>query len=296
MNTTQPNPRFQFLIHIGLFIGTLMLFEWFVFTRDFKSLLDCFDGNCRTGSSWSFILVDSHLLPILATCITLAFFKYKTLHHFGIALNKVMVRHLLYGLVLGVSIMVAYYAFADRLGMGSFEWNSADIAWNLSQTQSWGISYHPAFIMLIFVLALGLAQEIFFRGFLFSTMTRFTGGGRGMILSGIIFAIYSQLLPEPDWAFNMYGVKILVAFTAFGLLSCLLALRTRMIWMSIGLNVGLLPLLYYPHLFGYNVHYNYYSDATFILTTICLGLAALIYFRTDWFTKASKLVGHQRTN
>ncbi len=297
MNTFRREDYLSLLKSTLRFLGTLALFEWFVFNEGFASILNCFDGPCWRENALTFVLMESHLLPIIATCTTLVLFKYKTFHRFGIALNKAMWRHLIYGLICGAGMMVLFYAITHRLEPSSIDWFSEDIVWNFSGAQSWNRMAQPGIIMLLFMVALGISQEIFFRGFLFSTLTRFAGAGRAMWITAIAFAFYSLLLPETNSLFRSWAdASTVLAFGAFGLLVCVLALRTRMIWMSIGLNVGFMALWFYPNLFGYKTYYRYGREIypELLLTLICLSVAAIIYFRANWFTKLSKLVRHQR--
>jgi len=205
------------LFRLILFLVPLSLLNYFAY------LIACAPLSCSNSlSSWVFFPA------VLLAC------------KFALALEKEGLkrlsfrphRHWGWYALLGVAIgLVLYPSF-----IGLAVWNRmVDVQWGSSTSGITNIA-----VLTLPAIFTGLTEELLFRGFLLYALTPSLGTSLAVIASSLTFAaihLTTHNLLDFPWLF------------AFGLLACLLRLRTGTLWMSIGahsgfqLSLGLLSLL-----------------------------------------------------
>ena len=118
----------------------------------------------------------------------------------------------------------------------------------------------------LFMLAVGLAEELLFRGYIFQTLLRGIGPLLTLVVTSLLFALFHL----GNANLSLLGVtNIFVAGILFGMLY----LRTGLLWMPIGLHMG---WNYALVLFGTPVSGNAVGLPTPFVTTVTPAYAATI--------------------
>lgn len=294
----QPNDRtlqerFQFIPSLIVFLLSLFMINALLHIV-LKDFLNCGRDFClgHSKSSWSFVLLDSFFLAMLITCTAFVKFKYKTFQRFGLAFIRPGVRQFVYGLMGGVALVSVFFYLTISLGFAEFDWRVSDIYRSLTNDYFIDMYSFSAYILILHVTALAVSVEIGFRGFLLPLLMSGFNKTIAVFASSFLFGLW-QPIPSLTYNWEMpsvfYGYSAF-AFAAFGVFSSVLALKTRMIWMSIGLHIGFMLIFYYSDLFG--IYYRYFipKAAMILLGVMFLILAAIVYYGAGWLGKVAKFI------
>ena len=85
------------------------------------------------------------------------------------------------------------------------------------------------FVGVAVVLAAPLAEEVFFRGFVFAGLIRLLGAGGAIVASGLLFAMFHVTGPD--------SAGLIIPFTPIGMLFAWLYYKTGTIWTSIAAHL-----------------------------------------------------------
>jgi len=142
----------------------------------------------------------------------------------GLVWNRRTVRDLLAGIGITGLIMLSIYAAEAALGWLRFE----AFAW---QSEAPGTIAGSLLLYLAIYIAVGWQEELLCRGYWLQNLSEGLGTGWGVLLSSWVFALLHAFNPNS----SPTAVFMLVASGLF--LACGY-LRTRQLWLPIGLHIG----------------------------------------------------------
>jgi membrane protease YdiL (CAAX protease family) len=151
-------------------------------------------------------------------------FDKRTFTSLGLIWNHRAARDLLAGIGITGLIMSSIYAVEAVLGWLHFE----AFAW---QNEAPGAIAGSLLLYLAIYLAVGWQEELLCRGYWLQNMSEGLGTGWGVLLSSWVFALLHAFNPNSSPA----AVFLLIASGLF--LACGY-LRTRQLWLPIGLHIG----------------------------------------------------------
>lgn len=164
------------------------------------------------------------LVMILVTWIARRFFDRRPFHSLGFQLDNHTLLDMLLGFALPCLLIGSIYIFEWAMGWLQFDgW-----AWNTTP-QSEVLS--SSFNMLITFIAVGLTEELQFRGYYLQNLTEGINLPWALFLSSTVFSLLHFINPYANWA-SFLGVLAAGYFMAYGWV------RTGRLWLSIGLHIG----------------------------------------------------------
>ncbi|MHB0934941.1 MAG: CPBP family intramembrane glutamic endopeptidase [Armatimonadota bacterium] len=138
----------------------------------------------------------------------------------GISPEGKWLPQLLLGLAVGIGMIVLVMGVLWASGSATIRWQSVEKGALLLLAGS-----------AVFMLLVGLAEELLFRGYLFQTLLRGIGPLLTLFFTSILFAAFH--LGNPNWT-----LLSLTNIFVFGVLFGLLYLRSGSLWLPIGLHAG----------------------------------------------------------
>lgn len=148
----------------------------------------------------------------------------RSIRSFGLVCSSFALRDLLFGVALAGLMMAMIFFIEWVAGWLTFE----SFTWDI---QPWpGVISDTLIILVIFILT-GWQEELLTRGYQLQNLIEGTGLIGGLVLSSIIFALLHMSNPNYFWP-AMIGLIAAGLFLAYGYL------RTRLLWLSIGLHIG----------------------------------------------------------
>lgn len=164
------------------------------------------------------------LIMILVTWIARRFFDRRSFHSLGFQHDNHTLPDLILGFSLPCLMIGSIYIFEWTMGWLQFDgW-----AWN---TFSQSDVLSSLFNMLITFTAVGLTEELQFRGYYLQNLTEGINLPWALFLSSTGFSVLHLLNPYASWT-SFLGVLAAGYFMAYGWL------RTGRLWLSIGLHIG----------------------------------------------------------
>jgi membrane protease YdiL (CAAX protease family) len=151
-------------------------------------------------------------------------FDKRTFTSLGLVWNRRAARDLLAGIGITGLIMSLIYAAEAALGWLRFD----AFAW---QSEAPGAIAGNLLLYLVIYLAVGWQEELLCRGYWLQNLSERLGAGWGVLISSWIFALLHAFNPNSSPA----AVFMLIASGLF--LACGY-LRTRQLWLPIGLHIG----------------------------------------------------------
>jgi membrane protease YdiL (CAAX protease family) len=151
-------------------------------------------------------------------------FDKRTFTSLGLVWNRRAARDLLAGIGITGLIMSLIYVAEAALGWLRFE----VFAW---QSEALGVIAGNLLLYLVIYLAVGWQEELLFRGYWLQNLSEGLGAGWGVLISSWVFALLHAFNPNSSPA----AVFLLIASGLF--LACGY-LRTRQLWLPIGLHIG----------------------------------------------------------
>lgn len=184
------------------------------------------------GMVWRALGWRPQLLPLLAASALLtlplllalykfftAVFEHKPLAAAGLAFHRRWLGELAQGLILGAVMMLTVAALERFLGVAHFSWASVP----LSHVAASGA------LMGMVLLAASVDEELTFRGYPFQRLVEAVGPVGAIAVFSGLFGIMHWLNPSASWISTLntclIGIPLAVAY-----------LRTRSLWLSIGLH------------------------------------------------------------
>jgi membrane protease YdiL (CAAX protease family) len=176
------------------------------------------------GFSWAGLLVDAVAMTLftglIGNWLTLRIFEGRSLHDAGLWWNRASSANLLIGLAGGAGAVIAVLAPPLAVRAAHEISTPADL---------------PTFGMIVFAAVVitsgAFAEELLFRGYAFQVMVGAVGPYASIIPFAVLFALMHSGNPNASWL----G---LVNTGGFGVLFGYAYLRSRDLWLPIGLHLG----------------------------------------------------------
>ena len=161
---------------------------------------------------------------LLATWIARRFLDHRSFRSLGLDLSRRASLDLFAGFLIAGVQMGAIFAIeraAGWLRFGGWAWESRPPAEVIFPILGW----------LLFYVAVAIQEELLFRGYYLQNLAEGMGLGWGLALSSAVFGLAHLTNPEssPAAALGILGAGL---FLAFGWI------RTRQLWLPIGLHLG----------------------------------------------------------
>ncbi|HNB54277.1 MAG TPA: type II CAAX endopeptidase family protein [Anaerolineales bacterium] len=208
----------RLLVH-GVIFGVLMLV-----LGGGLGLLLYFSGNEALLTNQLVNQAIFLLALTLATYIARRFIDRRSFVSLGLAWNVQAVRDLVVGILIPAVIMGAIFLVEWAVGWLEFR----GFAWEFGPSSTVAITVPLMF--LVFVLV-GWNEELLSRGYWLQNMAEGVNLPFGVALSSLIFGLLHLGNPNATWIAAL-GVALAGVFLAYGYL------RTRQLWLSIGLHIG----------------------------------------------------------
>jgi len=142
----------------------------------------------------------------------------------GLKVNRHALLDVLAGFFIAGLMMGLIYLLEWALGWMKFE----GFAWQTSPSPS--VIGNALFALVIFILV-GWNEELLFRGYRLQNLSEGLNPAWGLALSSAWFGVAHILNPNASWL-AVAGIYLAGVFLAFGYL------RTRQLWLPIGLHIG----------------------------------------------------------
>lgn len=172
-------------------------------------------------------LVEETFISFVSITVAVAFARHwydrRSFHSLGLIWNFGAARDLIVGVLIAGAVMALIFLAEWGLGWLSFSGLSAQTA-GTNLIGSLGL-WAAVFIMV------GWYEELLFRGYTLQNLIDGLGTRLGLLVSSILFALAHYGNPNLTWV-AILGLLAAGYFMAFGYL------RTRQLWLPIGLHIG----------------------------------------------------------
>lgn len=148
----------------------------------------------------------------------------RSISSLGLKLDRRTVADLVIGIAIPFVMMGLIYWLEWSLGWLTFE----GFAWQTETIGSVVLNLMGMFLLFIFV---GWDEELLFRGYYLQTIASGLNPAWGVFLSSVIFGLAHSANPAAGWS-SAAGIFFAGLFMAYAYL------RTRQLWLSIGLHIG----------------------------------------------------------
>lgn len=187
--------------------------------------LPALTGLSEASSILYFIAAIGSLFAITASVfLARRWFDRRSFSSLGLVWNRRAARDLLAGIGIAGLILTSIYVVEIAFGWSHFE----GYAW---QTETLASMVGNMLLYLAIFIIVGWQEELLCRGYWLQNLSEGTGTGWGVLISSWAFALLHALNPNvsPIAIFLLIGAGL---FMAYGYL------RTRQLWLSIGLHIG----------------------------------------------------------
>jgi len=181
-----------------------------------------------SDNTYTVFLLLGALVTSLAGTISVYLSRRFLDHHsftsLGLHVDSQALLDLLFGIVLtGLMMAIIFLSLwaLDWLQIESFAW----------QVESWGNIATSILAMLIFFSLVSWQEELLIRGYWLQNLSSGLSTSLGVLLSSAVFALAHWFNPNLDWL-GLLGIFLTGLFLAYGYL------RTRQLWLPIGLHLG----------------------------------------------------------
>ncbi len=211
----------------------------------FASLGNLLLGRLADISFASFLLFSTLIACLAITAsvfIARRLLDQRSFISLGLLGNKQAIYDFLFGIVLtGLMIGLIYLLewLFDWLEVESFAW----------QMESWGSLSASILVMLMLFALVGWQEELLGRGYWLQNLSDGLNQSLGVLLSSAIFALAHVFNPNLSWQ-ALLGLFLSGLFLAYGYL------RTKQLWLPIGLHLGW--NFFEGTVFGFPVSGQYY--------------------------------------
>ncbi len=263
-------------------------------------LFDCYSiGHCfglDKGNWVHFIFGNTLFWPTILTCLLELFFSNQSFKDYGLKSNKMGLKHFAFGIGFAFALFVGFEIVEVTLG-------PYKVGWSLDNTKEY-IAYQidhfqlePIFLfslILITPIIFTFFSEFLFRGLILSMWSSSYGIISAIIVTNILFSLYSsyrfdQTFLDVISLYSVLSMDNLIWHFSLGILSSLLVLKTRQLWLSMGLVLGLQML---PMMSGYLGYYYRSSDTGYIMNWRLLDTSVLILATIIFYVKSGLFRQH----
>jgi len=164
------------------------------------------------------------LAVTISVYLSRRFLDRRSFSSLGLHVDSQALLDLLFGIALtGLMMAIIFLSLwaLDWLQIESFAW----------QVESWGNIAASILAMLIFFSFVSWQEELLIRGYWLQNLSSGLSTSLGVLLSSAIFALAHWFNPNLDWL-GLLGLFLAGLFLAYGYL------RTRQLWLPIGLHLG----------------------------------------------------------
>lgn len=190
------------------------------------------------------------LLTTLISCLAITvsvflarrFLDRRTFTSLGLKGNKQAFYDLLFGVALSGLMVGLIYLLLWAVGWLQVE----SLAWHV---ESWENLTASILIMVSLYALVGWQEELLIRGYWLQNLSDGLSQSLGVLLSSVLFALVHAVNPNSSWQAYL-GLFLSGLFLAFGYL------RTKQLWLPIGLHIGW--NLFEGTVFGFPVSGQYY--------------------------------------
>ncbi len=220
----RPRAAWRLLLH-----GALLLILWLALLTPLLLAVALQQGGAARlrPDSLELLMASSAamcLATLAATWLARRLFDRRSLRSLGLALDGIGARDFLVGL--GIAFCMMGTIFLIHLAAG---WLILE-GWGWEQLR-WPVALRGVLLSLALYLLVGFQEELLFRGYQLQNLIEATNLPLGLIASALLFAAAHLANPSASW----------LAFLGIALAGLLLAfawLRTRSLWLAIGLHTG----------------------------------------------------------
>jgi hypothetical protein len=200
----------------------------------------------REDISYAGLLLITTLISCLAITISVfiarRFLDRRTFTSLGLQGNKQAIYDLLFGVALTGLMIGLIYLLLWAVGWLQVE----SLAWQL---ESWENLAASILIMVSFYALIGWQEELLIRGYWLQNLSDGLSQSLGVLFSSALFALAHTMNPNLSWQAYL-GLFLSGLFLAFGYL------RTKQLWLPIGLHIGW--NLFEGTVFGFPVSGQYF--------------------------------------
>ena len=221
LSPNEPRLRagWRFLIQSVLFIVLMIILSVPV------GLIAFYVHGNVSGTAYFIVNMLVELLGItVSVYIARRFLDKRSFTSLGFKLDKLVLLDILAGIVVTFVMMGSIFVMMQSLGwlkFESFAWTSEPVSNVILQT---------ALFFFIFIIV-GWNEELLFRGYQLQTIASGINLFWGVVLSSIIFGLMHLGNPNAVWV-SAVGIFFAGLFLAYGYV------RTKQLWLSIGLHIG----------------------------------------------------------
>lgn len=152
------------------------------------------------------------------------FLDHRSFPSLGLRINSQALVDFLFGVGLTGLMMAIIF-----LSLWALDWVQVEsFAW---QVESWGSVTASVLIMIVLFTMVSWQEELLFRGYWLQNLSAGLSGSLGILLSSAVFALGHWFNPNLGWQ-GLLGLFLAGLFLAYGYL------RTRQLWLPIGLHLG----------------------------------------------------------
>jgi membrane protease YdiL (CAAX protease family) len=178
--------------------------------------------------TYAIFLLLGALITSLAVTISVylsrRFLDRRSFTSLGLHVDSQALRDLLFGIALTGLMMAIIF-----LSLWALNWLQIEsFAW---QVESWGNIAASMLAMLIFFSFVSWQEELLMRGYWLQNLSSGLSTSLGVLMSSAVFALAHWFNPNLDWL-GLLGLFLAGLFLAYGYL------RTRQLWLPIGLHLG----------------------------------------------------------
>lgn len=166
----------------------------------------------------------SFIVILISILIGRRFLDKRSFSSLGLEFSKSLITDLIAGFLIAFIAFAILYFMELMLGWANFN----SFTW---ESQSPGSVISGTFLALIIFMLAGWNEELLSRGYHLQTIMSGTNLPIGLIGSSFIFGILHLTNPNATWI-SVIGIFLAGLFLGFGYL------RTRQLWLPIGLHIG----------------------------------------------------------
>lgn len=177
------------------------------------------------AEGWFFLSGCMLVATTLAVWLARVYLDRRTFASLGLRLQRRTVPDLLFGFLLGGLLMGGIFLLFQTLGWARVH----GVAWHALPTGA--VVAQTVLALLTVGVTVGWYEELFLRGYLLQNLADGLPLGWAVVLSSVVFGLLHIANPHAGWQ-AVLGITLAGFFLAYGWL------RTRLLWLPIGLHAG----------------------------------------------------------
>ena len=168
--------------------------------------------------------IEELLVSVGSIYIVRRFLDKRSFVSLGFKLDRFVLYDILAGIVITFILLGLIFVFLQALGWLQFK----SFTWNIN---SWRVILSQTLPYLMIFVLVGFNEELLYRGYYLQTLTSGRNLFWGLILTSMIFGMEHLSNPNATWV-GAVGDGLLGLFFAYGYI------RTKQLWLPIGLHIG----------------------------------------------------------